>query len=131
MTVVWKTGTLPKGIATAGAVSQDTPGFLIVCQCLGTRKAGQGLGGLVVWEERLCLLQRGPLPQTGAFFNKVGRVFSDRPDGECFHITKYSDIFFPVIKKMHKPFLARGQNEVDREVWSSLQLVTPEDQSSL
>lgn len=32
---------------------------------------------------------------------------------------------------MHKPFLARGQNEIDRELWSSLQLVTPEDQSRL
>lgn len=52
-----------------------------------------------MWEERFHLHQRGPLAQTGAFLNKVGRVFSDRPDGECFHIMKYSDFFFPAIKK--------------------------------
>lgn len=58
---MWKTGTLLKGYLNRRLLR------LLNCQCLGTRSVGQGIGGPVVWEERLLHLhRRGPLPQTGA-----------------------------------------------------------------
>lgn len=56
--------------------------------------------GFSIFMEEVLFHRQGPC------LNKTGRLFSDRPDGECFHIMKYSDIFFQQLKKNAKSFLS-------------------------